>query len=162
MIDVQIRPATSNDIEALAVLKKPHLDRHRAAFAAIARQRIEAAPPDGSVLLVAAAQALVAQVYLAMAGTETEPGSPNIQDLHVAEAVRGQGIGRQLIWHCETLAATHSFRRITISVNPTSNPGALALYQRLGYRDVGRPSYLDGVYDGNEDWVIDLAKTLDP
>jgi hypothetical protein len=37
---------------------------------------------------------------------------------------------------------------------------ARALYERLGYVATGENSYLDDVYDGDEDWVIDLEKRL--
>lgn len=161
MTILEIRPASIHDIPALADLKQPSLDRHRVLFAAIARDRIQAPPPDGSVLLVAVAGTIVGQVFLSMSGNNTEPGCPNIQDLYVAEARRSQGIGRQLVQRCEVLAASHGFRRLTLAVNPTLNPRALALYQRLGYATTEQAPYLDGVYDGNEDWVIDMAKTLD-
>jgi hypothetical protein len=45
-------------------------------------------------------------------------------------------------------------------VNPTENVRAKALYERLGYVPTGERSYVDDVYDGHEDWVIDLEKQL--
>ena len=47
-------------------------------------------------------------------------------------------------------------------MNPLLNARAKTLYERLGYRDSGRSVYLDGIYDGDADWVIDLMKRLEP
>ena len=36
----------------------------------------------------------------------------------------------------------------------------MELYQKLGYTSLGNEPYLDGVYNGVEDWVIDLVKAI--
>ena len=50
--------------------------------------------------------------------------------------------------------------RLGLAVNPDDNPAARRLYERLGYRHDGGEKYLDGVYNGFEDWVIDLEKEI--
>ena len=47
-----------------------------------------------------------------------------------------------------------------LAVNQTENPRAVKFYQRLGYKHDGGEKYLDGIYDGMEDWVIDMEKEL--
>ena len=76
------------------------------------------------------------------------------------ELTQGLGAGSMLIHSCEETAKQHGYTEIGLGVNPTKNSRAKKLYERLGYRDVGTPSYLDGVYDGVEDWVIDMKKEL--
>lgn len=55
-----------------------------------------------------------------------------------------------------------------LDVNPTDNPAAKRLYERLGYHAVGAV-HLDGLYEytdelGNqgkyEDWCIDMIKRM--
>jgi ribosomal protein S18 acetylase RimI-like enzyme len=156
-----IRSATPDDLEALAQLKNPQTNAHRALFASIAHERIVAAAHQPVTLLVAEeADRIVGQVLLRLDGSPTQPGYPSIQDLHVAADQRGQGIGTALLQHCEALACQRRYADISIAVNPTLNPRALALYERLGYQSTGAAPYLGGVYDGDEDWIIDLRKPL--
>lgn len=60
----------------------------------------------------------------------------------------------------EDRARRRGIGRIGLAVNPTENVRARALYERLGYVATGERSYVDDVYDGYEDWVIDLEKEL--
>jgi len=69
-----------------------------------------------------------------------------------------QGIGRQLLEWLEASARTAGIFKVYLELRAT-NGGALAFYEKLGYRWVGRkPAY----YDGREDavrMVHDLAVT---
>lgn len=103
---------------------------------------------------------IVGNVFIKFYGTPTEP-YPNLEDLYVREDTRGRGVGTALLARSEALVRERGYSRVGLSVNPTLNPRAQALYERLGYRDVGRAPYLSGVYDGDEDWVIDMVKSLD-
>lgn len=49
---------------------------------------------------------------------------------------------------------------MSLAVNPNLNPKAKMLYERLGYTQTKTALYLDGIYDGDEDWVIDMVKEL--
>ena len=93
-------------------------------------------------------------------GKPTRPQHPDVVDMYVRPGCRKRGIGTALLRHIEDLAATRGVTMIGLSVNPERNPEAKRLYERLGYRHDGSPTYLDGVYEGNEDWVIDLVKPL--
>jgi ribosomal protein S18 acetylase RimI-like enzyme len=95
---------------------------------------------------------------LRLDGNKTEPGYPNIQDLFIVEEQRSRGLGKQLIQECEKIAQENGYGKISVAVNPTLNPRAQSLYKSLGYKGVGKKLYLDGIYDGDEDWVLDLVK----
>jgi GNAT superfamily N-acetyltransferase len=103
---------------------------------------------------------VVGWVLITWSGKPTHPDHPDLSDLYVAEAWRSQGIGSALLRHMEALAAQRGFTKVGLSVNPERNPRAHRLYTRLGYLHDGGPVYLDGVYNGVEDWVIDLVKVL--
>jgi ribosomal protein S18 acetylase RimI-like enzyme len=64
----------------------------------------------------------------------------------IMEMFQGQGIGTRLITEAEHVVADRGFRWATIAA-AKDNPGALRLYERLGYRifgdDPGRWNYLD-------------------
>jgi GNAT superfamily N-acetyltransferase len=93
-------------------------------------------------------------------GKPTHPEYPDLEDVWVREQWRNQGIGTSLIRFAEELATKRGCDRIGLAVNPTENSRGHALYERLGYADTGEPTYVDDVYGGHEDWVIDLAKLL--
>ena len=81
-------------------------------------------------------------------------------DLYVQPKFRSQGIGTQIIKRCEQLVRGAGYNKLGLAVNPDLNPRAYALYQRLGYYAISQDKYLDGIYNGVEDWVIDLEKDL--
>ncbi len=94
-------------------------------------------------------------------GKETVPDYPDLYDLYVREDARGRGIGTAIIAALEAIVRDRGHAKIGLAVNPTDNPRAQALYQRLGYVVINTTPYLDGVYDGYEDWCIDMEKALD-
>jgi GNAT superfamily N-acetyltransferase len=102
----------------------------------------------------------VGWIVLRWRGKQTHPEYPDMEDIYVNEAWRGRGIGTALIGFVEGKATRRGHLKLGLAVNPTRNKGARALYERLGYEHTGGTAYLDGVYDGNEDWVIDLEKKL--
>src|SRR5262245_537898 len=95
------------------------------------------------------------------------PDCPEIFMLGVPEALRSQGIGRALIARLEKVAAARGKRCIGLGVAVT-NPRARSLYERLGYREVGAPSYVDrwywvdpsGMERVEEDPCVFLVKAL--
>lgn len=155
-----IRHAGSTDIEQLTSIKK--LDpKHRARIEAGHTQRLIEASHAKVIYLVAEVSGeILGHVLLKLYGSKTQPGYPHIEDLYVRDDVRSRGIGSQLLHESETLLKKLGYGRVGLAVNPELNPRAKALYERLGYKDVGRPPYLDAVYDGDEDWVIDMSKSL--
>jgi GNAT superfamily N-acetyltransferase len=93
---------------------------------------------------------------------------PEINGLHVLDAVQSRGIGTALIRHAEQLVAARGLTMIGLGVDERDNPRAAALYDRLGYRPVvrylDRWSYTDDA--GVDHLVVDpcvfLTKTLEP
>lgn len=149
-----IRLATTLDIPSIAALKQIS-DKER-----YLHRIKESQAGKAAYLLVEQAGQIVGQVFLKYDGTPEHPEYPNMEDLLVAERFRGQGIGTLLIDECENRVRSKGFKTIGLSVNPTLNAQAMSLYEKLGYTSLGNKPYLDGVYNGVEDWVIDLVKTL--
>lgn len=78
--------------------------------------------------------------------------------MYVQKAMRGRGVATALLRHAEEIARRRGHRSLGLSVDP-DNP-ARRLYESLGYRHDGGERYLDGVYEGTEEWVINLVKDL--
>ncbi|MEY2468382.1 MAG: Acetyltransferase domain [Actinomycetota bacterium] len=83
-----------------------------------------------------------------------------IEDLWVVESRRQNGVGAALMEEAERIARAAGERTLRLGVNPTESKPAARLYERLGYSYDGGAAYLDGVYDGFEDWVVDMHKSL--
>ena len=56
-----------------------------------------------------------------------------LYSIAIAARARGLGLGRQLLSHVEACAVAHGCTNLRLEVR-TDNPGALALYERNGYR----------------------------
>ena len=93
-------------------------------------------------------------------GKRTRPHHPDITDVYVRDGRRREGIGTALVQEAERRASDRGAHEIGLSVNPSDNPDARRLYERLGYRHDGTPTYLDATYGDYEDCVIDLVKRL--
>lgn len=70
------------------------------------------------------------------------PGCPEIFRLHVRRPYRSMGLGSLLIEAFERLARERGHRRIGLGVT-YANPGAFALYQRLGYGEPAPSDFMD-------------------
>lgn len=151
---MQVRSATSADIPAITSMKQiEDQDRYT--------QRIKETEEGKSSYLVAEQDGrIVGQVFLKYYGTKSHPSYPDMEDLFVDEQFRGQGVGTLLINTCEKLVKEKGHTKIGLSVNPDLNQKAKDLYFKLGYTSLGENAYLDAVYNGVEDWVIDLVKTI--
>lgn len=155
-----IRPAQSSDLPQLISIKGFN-DKYRRWLDETHKHRfIEAAAEKAIYLVAEADEELVGHVFIKLYGSEAEPDYSNIEDLYVRDDMRNLGIGSLLLAETERLLKEKDYRAVGLSVNPELNPRAKALYERLGYKDVGRPPYLGGIYDGDEDWVIDMVKDL--
>ena len=149
-----IRPVTISDIDRITKLKEIE-DKSRYT------KRIEENQAGSAAYLLAEqGDEIVGQVFLKFYGTENDPNTPNMEDLLVKEKYRNKGIGTALIDKCEQLCRAKDYKAISLSVNPTLNPKAKSLYEKLGYITISKEPYLDAVYNGVEDWVIDLVKEL--
>jgi ribosomal protein S18 acetylase RimI-like enzyme len=93
---------------------------------------------------------------------------PMMIDLVVRVDARGKGVGSFMITSMEHITQAKGFDHIYLSVDPLTNPKALALYQRLGYRALQSEPYLErwsftdsaGHLHEGEEWLIDMAKEL--
>lgn len=158
---MKIRIATSEDISHLTHLKKPQKEYHVKIFHDNQIKRLKDMENEEAIYLVAEEDnKIIAHLLLKMNGTSYEPAYPNMNDLYVAEEMRNMGIGSKLIQEAEKITKQKGYRKISLAVNPTLNPKAKELYERLGYQQTDTKPYLDGVYDGDEDWVIDMVKKL--
>ena len=99
-----------------------------------------------------------AKLHLDSHETERKPGLAVIEDLWVLRRQRSRGYGTRMLNDCESRAKEAGKDEIWLSVDPNHNQAARRLYERLGYVHDGGEIYLDGVYDGFEEWVIDLVK----
>jgi ribosomal protein S18 acetylase RimI-like enzyme len=156
-----IRRATIHDSEALVRVKRPGPGRPCLALEQQQLRRF-ALVDEGiaEYLLAERDMEVVGHAFLRLAGTQSGPGYPDIEDLYVRADCRGHGIGSELLAACEAVALQHGFTHVGLSVNPTFNRQALRLYERLGYCDTGRPPHLDGIYAGVTDWCIEMVKSI--
>jgi GNAT superfamily N-acetyltransferase len=158
---MEIRRATKTDIPQLTQLKKPKSEEYRKIFAENQQKRLCEMEEGKAVYLVAEEDhRLVGHLFLKFYGSQTEPGYPNMQDLYVDESKRSEGIGTYLIYKAEEIAKDNGYIKISLAVNPALNARAKALYEKLGYKQIARKPYIDGVYDGVEDWCVDMVKNL--
>src|SRR3990170_1443867 len=84
----------------------------------------------------------VSFVLLKWEGKKTHPEYPDMEDLYTKEESGRKGYATLLIKECE--------KRVKEKV----------FYERLGYKHYGSKPYVDAVYNGAEDWVIDLEKEM--
>jgi GNAT superfamily N-acetyltransferase len=66
-----------------------------------------------------------------------EPEAMLIENVCVAPAVKGQGVGRLLLEFAEAAARAASYDRIRLYTNAAFTWN-VALYERIGYRETGR------------------------
>jgi len=152
---MNIRIATEEDIAHLVQLHGERDETHYRGF-------IKEMSRGESVLLIAEENsAVIGQVGLRYYGIR-HINHPVMIDLRVSQHLQGQGIGTELIGVCEHLAAVRGFNIIGITVNPTLNARARRLYERLGYIPINKQAYMDGQVYGQENWVIDMAKRIQP
>ncbi len=93
---------------------------------------------------------------------------PELQNLSVAPASRGQGLGSALLTYAESLVeqrdpqANHGTRSLVLGVG-LENPGAARLYERLGYVRTGHVSTTTYTYiddDGMEHTATEQDEDL--
>ncbi len=93
---------------------------------------------------------------------------PEIRALAINDEHRNKGAGTHLINAVEEEARSRGCKHLHLSVNPTENPGAYRLYQRLGYRTISEEAHRhswtytdeEGVTHEVVEWVIDTVKDL--
>ncbi|MCW5881558.1 MAG: GNAT family N-acetyltransferase [Anaerolineae bacterium] len=158
MSGIHIRPATSDDVEALCRL---YYELHECHVRGVPDQLVSLGAfderdwsdlvaalerligDDSAALLVATQDSAV--VGLVEAYFRTDAPSPArrarshayVQSLVVTETVRGRGVGRALMAAAHTWAVTRGAAEIELDIWEYSG-GPLAFYESLGYRTLRR------------------------
>lgn len=149
-----IREAVLNDMGLLREVK-PYLDSIEM------KRRISEQGQNKAKFLIAEEKGkIVGFCFLKWYGKKTHPEYPDMEDLYVEESKRGGGVGSTIIKECETLVKKRGFKKIGLAVNPLNNKNAKRFYEKLGYKCNVSKSYIDGIYNGVEDWVVDMEKEL--
>ncbi len=149
-----MRNATNSDLEALIQI------RQGIKIETIRERLDKQAKKEVDYLVIEGEGKIVGHVVLHWHGKLTHPEYPDMVDLYIKESERGKGYGTKLIAECERRAKEKGFTEIGLAVNPDLNDSAVMLYKSLGYKHTGVTPYVDGVYDGVEDWCIDMEKDL--
>jgi [ribosomal protein S18]-alanine N-acetyltransferase len=80
-------------------------------------------------------------------------GEAHVLNICIAERVRGRGIGRRMMMLLIERSAQAGMRDVFLEVRP-SNPHAIALYQSLGFNEVGRRRGYYQAQGGREDALV--------
>ena len=155
---VKIRQANHNDGERLAHVK-PYWGDERAEII-IARRLQQTQEGKGAYLVAEIDDQIVGHVFLKFYGKETAPNYPEVEDLYVQEKFRRQGVGTALMQQCEVIARSNGFNMIGLAAGVDETGHERLLYKKLGYILTGDEPYVDGVYNGVEDWVANMKKEL--
>ena len=73
-----------------------------------------------------------------LAETDVLPGFAELQKLYLRDDAKGRGLGRRLTEHVEAMAREMGYRGVYLETH-TNLTAALALYEKLGYRQIERP-----------------------
>jgi len=139
---LRIRSATPNDAPSILVL-----DRTAASAAHWSPEQYREILSSASrVVLVAEGDGRVQGFLIARCGIEWE-----IENLVVAEALRNQGLGTQLVGQLLDLARSHEAVTVLLEVRE-SNTAARALYEKLHFKEAGRRK--DYYHDPEEDGIL--------
>lgn len=161
-----VRDATLDDIPALAALRSS---------AALHKGRLrDAQNPTFRYFVMQQGEQVVGFLSLVFRrpaswlNADDTQHLPEINDIYVAEAERGKGYGAAAIHAMERIAAEAGYQQLYISTEPTDNPRAYSLYQRLGYCPIQSEPYHhlwaavdgEGHTDRGEAWLVDMVKSL--
>ena len=136
--EIEIRAAKMQDL--------PHLDIYLPrGVSAIHADRMARQDRDEALYLIAwLGDRPVGHALLKWEGTadatvaaRLDETCPDVEDLLVAEDMRGCGIGTRLLGAAEERVRERGLRRIGLSVGVMPHNPAQRLYLRLGYRDAG-------------------------
>ena len=85
-------------------------------------------------------------------------GESHILNLTVRPELQRQGVGSKLMKHFQQLARRHGADTLMLEVRP-SNHGAISLYEKLGFNEIGVRRNYYPAEDGREDALL-LALSL--
>ena len=163
-----VRDAETVDIPALTAIKG-------AGSEALHRDRLkDAQRSDIRYLVLVMNQAVIGLACLVLrrpaswSDADDPHHLPQIVDLQVQEAQRGQGYGSAFVRAIERIAAAEGSAHLYLSVDPLANPRAYALYQQLGYQQIQAEPYRktwaftdsEGQVHRGKDWLVDMVKQV--
>jgi len=85
----------------------------------------------------------------------------HVLNIAVAPTLHGQGLGRRLMKRLIDLARWHRAHRVFLEVRP-SNPRAIALYEQLGFEQIGRRPRYYPAREGREDALVLAMELVTP
>jgi ribosomal-protein-alanine N-acetyltransferase len=86
-------------------------------------------------------------------------GEAHVLNIAVAPEQQGRGHGRRMLRSLVHLARARGAQRIFLEVRP-SNGGAIALYHREGFNEIGRRPRYYPARDGREDAIVMAMELL--
>lgn len=86
-------------------------------------------------------------------------GEAHVLNVCIGADWRGQGLGRHLMRRLLDIARWNGAERVFLEVRP-SNPVAQALYQSMGFQEIGRRPRYYPARDGREDAIVMALELL--
>ncbi|GAB3793560.1 ribosomal protein S18-alanine N-acetyltransferase [Dyella agri] len=80
-------------------------------------------------------------------------GEAHVLNICIASGYRGRGLGRHLLGRLLDVSRWSGAQRVFLEVRP-SNPLAKALYESIGFREIGRRPRYYPAKDGREDAIV--------
>lgn len=142
--NVRIRSAELSDLDDLVALEEHSFDSDR-----LSRAQFRRHLDSDSAKVLVASTGPHRFLGTAVVFFRKRSGVARLYSIATHHAARGQGVGAALLDAIEQLAHRRRCRALRLEVR-TDNPGAIRLYERLGYRRLGP---LAGYYaDGADGW----------
>ena len=153
-MEVAIRPACSADAGAIACIYNQGIEDRVATLetelrsAAERREWLAARGPRLPVLVAEHAGDVVAWASLNRFNSRTAYDHVADLSIYVERGWRGRGVGHRLLQRLIDLALALGYHKIVLATFPF-NPAGVALYERVGFRNVGvyrEQGQLDGAW----------------
>ncbi len=169
---VRIRTAGAEDADALALLgqatfleayagtlPREDITQHCAQQHSVARYRAWLLDPATRIWIAEAEHGGAPVGYLVLGVpnlplSDLDPRDREIRRIYLLHRFQGSGLGRRLMDEARELASAERAPRLLLGVY-SRNLAALAFYQKLGYRAVGRRTFHVGAHD-YEDLIVAL------
>lgn len=146
---VSVRPATLADLDALVALEQRAFSGDRMSRAQYRRHLASA-----TALVLVAHAPVEGLLGCAVLFFRRGSGRARLYSIAAAAHARGRGIGSGLLAAAEQAARARGMRTLGLEVR-VDNAGAIALYERAGYRRVG--GYAGYYEDGADAWRYEKA-----
>ena len=156
--NLSVREATLADLDALAEIQSAG-DLHERRLRPAGRSY----HPENRVFLVEKAGETIGYVHAVFVRPAGTPGAddpfglPFLQSFIVKEGHRSQGVGTFLFREVAARIKARGYRSVYLTVEE-DNPGALRLYERLGFAPTHRT--VEATSDDDEVPAIELVKHL--